>query len=894
MKKKILTIITVTLVILSLVLSVACGDKTPAPTPTPNPDDSTPSTPSTPERPTEDNYTLEKEEGKNQLTFYWFYNGDLSTCDMWIWYDGKDGSGNIMHAWPKGGKVIINVPQEITQVGFIVRRGCDDPGGSAWGNATKDFAEDRFVEMEGDTTIYLKSGDGNQYSSTDGGNTLIQIKKFYMAGMTAFDKVSYNVTPACKISSLDSIKLKDVNGREIEVTALNSLGKSSTGGVLTLAEKLDIGSQYTLWIDGYGEKVVQPTSVFDSKEFKDNFVYDGDDLGAVIDGKFTTFKVWAPTASKVKLNLFTAGDGEGAYKTVDMQKADKGVWTITEEVGHGTYYTYSVTTALGEQEAVDPYARTTGVNGDRGMIVDLSLTNPEGFENEDYLQTMDKYTEAVVWEVHVRDFSNKIASSQYPGKFMAFTESGLTNSSGIPVGVDYLVNLGITHVHLLPSYDYATVDEANPDSGFNWGYDPKNYNVPEGSYSTDPFHGEVRVNEFKQMVQSLHSRGLGVIMDVVYNHTYDINSCLNKVVPNYYYRYMASGAPSNGSGCGNETASERTMFRKYMIDSVSYWAKEYKVDGFRFDLMGLHDLDTMQDIEKAVHSINPKALIYGEGWTGGTSTLPTTEQTTTKNAHNIPVSEGAIGGVAVFNDVIRDGLKGSVFEKTGAGYINGNCTALMARKVQFGIMGASKISGSDWSVKNSAVINYMSAHDNHTLWDKLALTNPDATDEEKVAINKLGAAIIMISSGTPFMQAGEEMLRTKNGDDNSYKSSDEINNIDWELLTPTSLQYTTMLYYKGLIEIRKSNALFTGNGNIEITFENLTGNAMAVNFSDGEGNVAKVLINPTANALNYTVTKAYTQVADGVNAGLDTAKDVDGSVTVNPVSVAILICKEQL
>lgn len=309
-----------------------------------------------------------------------------------------------------------------------------------------------------------------------------------------------------------------------------------------------------------------------------------------------------------------------------MHKKEYGIWEYTADCGHGTYYTFTVKTAFGTRETVDPYAKSTGVNGERGMVVDLPLTDPEGFREEDRFLKLNSYQDAVIWEVHIRDFSVDDAMSSHPGKYLAFTETGHKNAAGVPVGMDHLKRLGITHIHLLPVFDFATVNEQDPTGEYNWGYDPKNYNVPEGSYATDPYNGVVRIREFKQMVQAVHRQGMGIIMDVVYNHTAETNSVFNKTVPYYYYRHTKTGDDSNGSGCGNETASERIMMRKYIIDSVLYWAKEYHVDGFRFDLMGLHDIETMQETEEELHKLNPCAIIYGEGWTGGRSPLNTERQ----------------------------------------------------------------------------------------------------------------------------------------------------------------------------------------------------------------------------------------------------------------------------
>ncbi len=839
--------------------------------------------------PTDDEYTLPLEEGYNQLTLYWTYSGTYENCDVWIWYGDKAGQGYLFHECEYGAKVVVNVPEDVEQVGFIVRKNCSDPGGSSWGNATKDFEQDRFAIIEGkETVIYLKSGVEDQFSSIDGGKTLNMIRKFSLAGIVDGTRIKYSLTPQTTISDMSQVKVYAGN-REVSVTGISTLGRPAASGYISLGEDIDLSENYRVIIDGYGEKAAVPTDIFDSEYFAQNYHYDGNDLGSYIDGDTTTFKVWAPTASKVVLNLFTAGDGVEAYKKVDMVKGDKGVWSHTEECGHGAYYTYSVTTSVGTQEAVDPYAKAAGVNGDRGMVVDLSLTDPEGWNEAEFESPISSYSDAIIWEVHVRDFSNKIGTSQYKGKYLAFTETGLVNEYGQPVGVDYLKNLGVTHIHLLPVYDYASVDERDPDTQFNWGYDPENYNVPEGSYSTDPYHGEVRIKEFKKMVMALHEAGLSVVMDVVYNHTFDANSSFNKIVPYYYYRYTSSGANSSASGCGNDTASERYMFGKFMVDSVSYWIEEYDLDGFRFDLMGLHDLETMQEIEKAVHTIDPKAIIYGEGWTMG-STIDGSAQANQTQISKIVPTNDAIGGIAVFNDVIRDGLKGSVFDKAAQGYINGSPNSLNLSKVIFGIRGGVGV-GKGWTVENSMVINYMSAHDNNTLWDKLLLSAPNSTEDERNAMNNLGATIIMISKGTPFWQAGEEMLRTKGGDENSYKSSDEVNNIDWSVLNEGTRQYNTMLYYKGLIEMRKTFGIFTDDST-QITHTEHGSGILEILFDDGNGGKALVIINPHKTDLPCTIEGEWNLIADGNTSGTSVIVREGGKITAESISVRVYVNDE--
>ncbi len=802
-------------------------------------------------------YFLPKEEGMNQLTVYWKADSiNYATSDMWMWFPGADGRGYEMYPCEYGGKCMINVPKDVEEVGFIVRINCSDPGGKSWGEATKVYDGDRFAKMDGDTEIYLIDDQEEIYYSNDGGATLMQKKAVNFIGIVSKNEIKYSVTPAIRIESLDQIAVYE-GDRRVEIESLSSLNNEVVMGTIKLKEDIDVTKLYDVEIEGYEKTTAIPTGIFDSKDFIENYTYDGDDLGAVIqpDGT-TTFKVWAPTASKVVLNLFEAGDGGEAFSSVEMEKAEKGVWQSTQAVGSGTYYTYTVTTAVGTQETTDPYAKALGVNGERGMVIDLDSTDPAGWDSDTYYQNLETYQDAIIWEVHVRDFSNRIADSKYPGKYLAFTEMGLKNASGEPVGMDYLLDLGVTHIHLQPVYDYQTVKEDSDEPQFNWGYDPKNYNAPEGSYSTDPYHGEVRINEFKQMVQALHNNGLAIVMDVVYNHTYDSNANLNKIVPYYYYRYKPNGENSNGSGCGNETASERVMFRKFMVDSVTYWASEYHIDGFRFDLMGLHDVDTMQAVEEAVHAINPKAIIYGEGWTGGTSTLRSNLQAVQANIHEVKASEGAAGSIAVFNDAIRDGLKGSVFNEKDQGYISGDPSKARATNVAFGVEGGKNNSQS-WKVDNAMVINYMSSHDNRTLWDKITKANPDATDEQKAAMVRLGSAIVMISKGTPFMLAGEEMLRSKGGDGNSYNASDAVNNIDWDALVPGSLVANTRDWYKGLITLRKQyDFLRTADVSCEVLSD---ASIVATYTVDGE-TVAIAVINPHDTELSYTLPEGEWQI----------------------------------
>ncbi len=541
----------------------------------------------------------------------------------------------------------------------------------------------------------------------------------------------------------------------------------------------------------------------------DKLAYSGDDLGAVYTKESTSFKVWAPTAERVKLKLYSTGsDKEDGAKLVaesDMDyDAASGVWSSTAKGNlAGTYYTYEVTADGKTRETNDVYAKAAGVNGERSMVCDLSLSNPDGWEKDSF-KRVNKQTEAIVWEVHVKDFSaseSSGVSEKNRGKYLAFTETGTTlNGEGkIKTCVDYLKDMGINYVQINPFYDYGSVDESGDDSQFNWGYDPINYNVPEGSYSSDPYDGNVRIKEAKEMIAALHRAGIGVIMDVVYNHVFDAEkSCFDKTVPGYYFRHDDSGNLSNGSGCGNDTASERAMYRKYMVDSVKYWAQEYHIDGFRFDLMGLHDTKTMNDIRSALDSLEDgkKIIMYGEAWNMSTST--DSELANQGNMYSLNTRIGA------FNDGIRDAVKGSNFNATEGGFVQGVGSRVAVKN---GTAAATM----DWSPQPSQTVSYSSCHDNMTLYDKLVASvlgedaDYRARDEKLVDMNKMAAVSVLTAQGISFMLAGEEMARSKDGDHNSYKSSVEENQIDWNNL----VKYSDLVkYYKGLIDIRKSYSPF--------------------------------------------------------------------------------------
>lgn len=540
--------------------------------------------------------------------------------------------------------------------------------------------------------------------------------------------------------------------------------------------------------------------------------YLGNDLGVTYTSEKTIFRLWAPTAEQVKICLYKEGDGDCLITTADMTKSNGGTWIFERRADlAGVYYTYLVTIDGVTRETVDPYAVAAGVNGKRAMVVDLLETNPDGFLDEKGPK-LKAPTDAIICEISVADITNDATSGvRHKGKFLGLAEKGTKSPQGLPTGLDYLEWLGVTHVQIMPSYDFGSINEADTSADqYNWGYDPVNYNVPEGSYSTDPFHGEVRIREMKTMIQALHAKGIGVIMDVVYNHTYDIEgSCFQKTAPDYFYRRTETGY-SNASDCGNEVASERPMVRKYIVDSLKYWMTEYHIDGFRFDLMGVLDLETMQTISDELHKLSPDVLLYGEGWTGGASTLPDDKRALKTNISKLK-------GIGAFSDDIRDSVRGHVFYHLETGFINGK--EHYENDIRYSVTGATMHPQVDygaytytttgpWAANPAEVINYVSCHDNLTLWDKLLITCPNATEKELLAMNRLGASVVFASQGIPFFLSGEEFGRTKpiEGSDelceNSYNMPKFTNNIRYD----AAYAHRALIdYYRGLIAFRKAH-----------------------------------------------------------------------------------------
>lgn len=637
----------------------------------------------------------------------------------------------------------------------------------------------------------------------------------------------------------------------------------------------------------------------------DKSAYSGNDLGASYSKKATTFKVWSPNAASVRVNIFEHGsDNEGDAGSI-MSRAmslDKttGVWSVTINGDLlNKYYTYSVTHGKTTKETADVYAKACGVNGQRSMVVDLSTTNPDGWENDKHVLVQNQ-TDASVWEISVADFSSSESSGVSEanrGKYLAFTEEG-TTVDGVQGAsstcVDYLKKLGVKYVQIMPFYDFGSVDESkNIMDQYNWGYDPVNYNCPEGSYSTNPKKGEVRIKECKQMIQALHNAGIGVIMDVVYNHTYTSDSWLQRTVPNYYYRMNNDGTFSNGSGCSNDTASEHLMFRKYMIDSVTYWASEYHIDGFRFDLMGLHDVTTMNSIRTALDNLyadgsGSQILMYGEAWDMATNCDEGTVLASQKNLKQLSDRIGA------FDDTIRDAIKGSTGGTDGAFVQEGSRRA----NLKTGIAGQSDTT-TGWANVPSQCVTYASCHDNLCLYDKLVGSVYGADGkyrkryEDLVAMNKLSAAIVITSQGIPFSLGGEEFCRSKDGDENSYASSRKENMLDWENV---DLYSDVIEYYRGLYKIRDAFAAFSDStaatANSLTYLSDVPKGVMGYtinNTESGKWSQMCVIFNGSDSAQNVTAKGDWVVLADNKTAGLRNIKNVTNSVKVEAHSAVIMV-----
>ena len=862
-------------------------------------------------------------------------DGDYEGWELWSWdldgnyevsgslaSDGTPTNAPPYKLEPSGDEVVatITVPTGTMRVGYIIRYG-------EWKGKDNDSSPgandgyDQFINitgiLSGTVDFYIESGVTTQPnkdaipSMEELRDMVVEYNGKEQNVLVPSDDCKYGVVVTAADYDTDSkgdplVKVqlssepKDeitastftITGQDNNVVGVSKVVKMQATYYLYLESELALDKSYKITFEENDYAVTLP-DYYSTKEFEDKYTYTGNDLGATYTKEKTTLKVWAPLAVGVQVWLYKNGDPAQQAEPdekLDMTAGEKGTWSITLDGDkNGTYYTYYVDNYTEQKECVDPYARTTGVNGRRGMIIDLDATDPEGWANDKDPHYDNNITDAIIWELHVRDLSIDPSSgikAAWRGKYLGLTETGTVNSFGQSTGLDYIKNLGITHIHLLPVYDFGSVDETKSD-GFNWGYDPMNYNVPEGSYSTDPYNGEVRVKEFKQMVKTLHDNGISVIMDVVYNHVYDsAKFCMNNIVPDYFSR-----PNSNGSGCGNDTASERSMVSKYIVDSVNYWADEYHIDGFRFDLVGLIDTNTINEIVSTVHETHPNVIFYGEGWTMGTATTKPVSLATQTNSAKTP-------GFAYFSDTIRNTLKGGTYGGVSAGYISGGGTGELNNCFK---------GMPSWCTTPSQSVNYISCHDNNTLFDHISIVKPDASYEEKCDMTKLGVAFYMVAQGIPFFQAGEEMNRSKPDstkadgfNENSYNASDSVNSIKWDNLydQPT---LDVVEYYKGLIAFRKAHPSLrlTDNASVNknvFTLPNLESNVLGYRINGGSevnGETAEAIVAIyNANSAKTTVELPEGEWHICVNkdeAGVYSLGTVSGSVEVEGVSAMILV-----
>lgn len=813
-------------------------------------------------------------------------DGNYDDWDVWAWNTGAiDGAFTFAE---ENGEMVATIPLggSATQIGFIIRK-----GGDGW--EAKDVDEDQFFDVSemvsGTVHAYVESGvsGARKEYGEDAVKGVRMVSALYDGDKT--------------ITAMFTAKIEDdlntyfsISGENGAVAIDKVEAISDTEYHIITSEKLDLTKAYTITANGNESNLTMP-NIYSTKEFEDQYTYTGNDLGATYTKEKTTFRVWAPTAKAVKVYLYRSGnDGvTDLDSTVELKSDVNGTW-VGEKEGDliGKYYKYSVDFEDSSVITYDPYARSAGVNGKRSMIIDLDSTDPEGWADDKNPNADLKPTDSIIYELHIRDLSTHESSGiENKGKYLGLTETGTKTPSGVSTGIDHIKELGVTHLHILPMYDFGSVDE-NYSTGFNWGYDPVNYNVPEGSYSTDPSDGAVRVKEVKQMVKSLHDNGISVVMDVVYNHVYNAGEfCFNQIVPMYFSRVSDMGVFSNGSGCGNDTATERSMVKKYIVDSVNYWADEYHIDGFRFDLVGLMDTELINEIVETVHKNHPDVIFYGEGWT------LTTELTKSGYTLATQPNSAKTPGFAYFSDNIRDALKGNVFDTADLGFVSGKEGLEDTIKKCFtGVY--------DWCTTPSQSVVYASCHDNPTLIDRLTMSATDASREELVKMNNLAAAVYLTSQGIPFMQAGEEMLRTKikedgSFDSNSYNSGDAVNQLRWDNLD--NKEYSDVFeYYKGLIAFRKAHPalrLSTAedvNANVK-TVDGTPANTAAFNITGGvngeKSDAIYVIFNANKQDTEFSLPDGKWHVCvEGNQAGTQSLRTVDdGKVTVSGISAMVLV-----
>lgn len=805
-----------------------------------------------------------KAESSKEVTIHFKRNdNNYEGYNIWAWPKDGEGAEYEFESTDDFGAVAnftITSSSDFDEVGFIIKK---VEGDNIW--AKKDFDADRFITefTDGKAEIWVFSGE-EQFTYEKGDGTIKP--RISSASMVDLRTIKIETNIAFKDADTDKIQINDATIDSITVDNADF----AKVAFLRFNEDLDITKTYNITFDGFEGRAVSYGAVLHSDSFNDKYATE-ETLGYKYSDKETTFKLWAPTAIKVDLLL--------EDETIPMTLGEKGVYSVVVEGDqHMKAYQYALEFGDGmKTTSADPYSFATTVNGEKTVIVsddDLNKTKITKLDKE-----IDKH-DMVIYEAHVRDLTiDPDNGIEHKGKFLGLTEKGTTTKEGNPSGLDYIKSLGVTHVQFIPIYDFASIDEAG-DLGFNqqynWGYDPQNYNVPEGSYSTDPHDPLARVHELKQMISTFHEEGLGVIMDVVYNHVFDVNnSPFHKTVPGYYFRYGANGNLLNGTGVGNETASEQPMMRRYIVESTKYWMEHYQLDGFRFDLMGIHDVETMKQVSQAVYEINPNAIILGEGWDMGTQ--PSNVKANQKNAYQLP-------NISFFNDSIRDGIKGSVFEGTQPGFINGSTTN--GNEVYMNMIGGELLDSSKGKYDNpKQLIQYVEAHDNLTLYDKLLLTNPNDDEETRELRHNLSTAMVILSQGVPFIHAGQEMLRTKRGDHNSYISPDEVNVFDYDRAAEYS---NSVEFFKQLIEFRNNQPLLrmADYETINKSVEKLVVEGQYIAYKLFDKNQEMIIaVNASDDNKSLSIDEGFTQVLKNTDF---TEVEVSEDVTLEPLTLVVL------
>lgn len=808
-------------------------------------------------------------------------DGDYEGWNLWLWQEGEEGQAYSFQTDKIGAcsQIVLHYGKEDARIGILVRKG-------DW--EEKDMEEDRFLDLsqvkDGHLTLWLWQGEESIAYGDKG-----EIARVLDACLESETEITFQALAPTDAA----LMVMDGRGNEYELASQEAVQNDILlSGKLTLKEAVPLPNTFYLVV-GDARQAIRFGGIYDTPLFTDNFVYDGEDLGVVCEKDKSVFKLWAPMAERVTLLLYQEGEGDNLVRSEPLSYTEKGVFSITLSGDYGNqYYTYLVKVQGSEWEVVDPYAKSVGINGERGMILAKDAGRPEGFEEDTFVQDV-KREDVILYEMSVRDFTSDPDSGVlHKGKFLGLAEENTLNSAGDSTGLSYLSELGITHVHLLPIQDFGGVDEREPEESYNWGYNPVNFFVPEGSYATDPYHGEVRVQELREMIQSLHGQGIGVVMDVVYNHTYNsADSHFNRIVPGYFHRIKEDGGFSNGSKCGNELATERAMVRKYIMDSLKYWMEEYHVDGFRFDLMGLIDVETMMEVEKEVYRLNPHAVLYGEGWDAG-ETIYEGERMESANAYLAP-------GIGTFNNVFRRAVQNYI-----CGSVEEESTLL---GVKFGFAGAGNHPDTvarmgTWTANPLQCINYASCHDGYTLWDLITLNCPEEGQELLRRRDRLGAACVLLCQGTPFLHSGEEFLRTKaspNNTDvrygNSYEAGDEVNGIAWKNRTENK---DVLEYYRGLIAFRREHrgirCVTQGQLNKNLIFiqglpENVMGCLVREPINFFMDHQICLLFNPMQEAVEYLPGAGTWEIyVDGSSAGTGCLEIVDKGEALRVEGVSAL------